>query len=412
MDLHDLIGLDASSDVVPTGAVRKMTVGGREQNYNVYRIRLSRLRYNVQNDRIATWVSEYRAEHGVDAFDALGPEEFNDVIDDFIYQSNPGALKKTMGNIKLNGQREPGVVLADGLVVDGNRRFTCLRHLAKEDERFGWFEAVILEPSVGNDPTIVKKLELTIQHGEESKVSYDPIDRLVGVYNDVICEDTRILDEATYAQCANISPRDMRGLISSAQCLVQFLDFIGAPRQFHLARQLSLGSLLSELPGLLKKCSSDEQRELAQNAVYANLVVEPQGDIVRFVRDVKKCLDSDVADSFLRREQDLAAEVVDRLSSAQGTPYEKINEIRADQDLSNSFLKATMDCKAAMQTRSTSDAPKAALEKALKDLAQVQEEIFEVLPEIELPAIQDAYEKVRTRLDVIGGALDAARKRG
>ena len=39
------------------------------------------------------------------------------------------------------GQREPGVVLADGRVVDGNRRFTCLRRIQRETREPQWFEA-------------------------------------------------------------------------------------------------------------------------------------------------------------------------------------------------------------------------------------------------------------------------------
>ena len=45
------------------------------------------------------------------------------------------------------GQREAGVVLPDGRVIDGNRRFTCLRKLHREypnDEKFSYFLAAII----------------------------------------------------------------------------------------------------------------------------------------------------------------------------------------------------------------------------------------------------------------------------
>lgn len=56
-------------------------------------------------------------------------EEFNEVIQQFVVESNSAAIDKTQMNIQLVGQREPGVVLNDGRVIDGNRRFNELQHL-------------------------------------------------------------------------------------------------------------------------------------------------------------------------------------------------------------------------------------------------------------------------------------------
>ena len=52
----------------------------------------------------------------------------------------------TKNNIEQFSQLEPGVVLTDGRVIDGNRRFTCLRVLHRETgkQEYNYFEAVIL----------------------------------------------------------------------------------------------------------------------------------------------------------------------------------------------------------------------------------------------------------------------------
>ena len=61
--------MDLLTQVGPAGTVQltqlshKLTIDGQSRAYQVYRIRLDQLRYNPQNDRIATWISQYRAEH-------------------------------------------------------------------------------------------------------------------------------------------------------------------------------------------------------------------------------------------------------------------------------------------------------------------------------------------------------------
>jgi AGCS family alanine or glycine:cation symporter len=66
---------------------------------------------------------------------------------------------------------------------------------------FDWFETVILDTSIDTDKKQIKMLELAIQHGEEKKVDYNPIDRLVGVYQDII--ETELLTIEEYAQSTN-----------------------------------------------------------------------------------------------------------------------------------------------------------------------------------------------------------------
>lgn len=118
--------------VIKTDMTRKLTVDGLTKAYPVYKVRLDWLFYNDQNDRIATWISQYKAQNNGQAPDNTDREKYNNVIEQFIVASNPEAIKKTQNNIELVDQREPGVILADGRIIDGNRRFTCLRRLAKK----------------------------------------------------------------------------------------------------------------------------------------------------------------------------------------------------------------------------------------------------------------------------------------
>ena len=122
----NLLELQDASLVEKTNLTRKLTLGGVTKAYPVYRVRLDLLYYNDQNDRIATWITQYKSDPENAAFDTLDREQYNKTIEGFIIASNPAAMEKTKNNIALVNQREPGVVLADGRIIDGNRRFTCL----------------------------------------------------------------------------------------------------------------------------------------------------------------------------------------------------------------------------------------------------------------------------------------------
>ena len=173
--------------VQKTKQTRKVTYAGKTVVYPVYRIRLDALYYNDQNDRIATWISRYETENGRDSLSGLNREIFNRIIETFICDSNPEAIQRTKRNIAMIGQREPGVTLADGRIVDGNRRFTCLRMLQRETGEPQYFETVIMDMDMREDKKQIKLLELAIQHGEEKKVDYDLVETVQMAYCQKVC---------------------------------------------------------------------------------------------------------------------------------------------------------------------------------------------------------------------------------
>ena len=168
--LLDKIGSDL---VQKTSLTRKITFGGETLVYPVYRVRLDALFYNDQNDRIATWISAYESENGKDSLSELPIDLYNRVIENFIFDSDKESIKNTQNGILMRNQQVPGVTLADGRVVDGNRRFTCLRRIQRDTKDPVYFETVIMDADIKVDRKQIKLLELAIQHGEEGKVGYD-----------------------------------------------------------------------------------------------------------------------------------------------------------------------------------------------------------------------------------------------
>lgn len=218
--LLQMVGTDA---VEKTTLTRKVTYGGKTVVYPVYRVRLDKLYYNDQNDRIATWISRYESENGKGALTALDTENYNRIIENFICESNLDAIQKTQKNIAFIGQREPGVTLADGRIVDGNRRFTCLRRIQRDSAEPVYFETVIMDMDIQEDKKQIKLLELGIQHGEEKKVDYDLIDYAVGTYRDVV--QTKLLTIEEYASSANETKTNVKKRIEIAEVINEFFEY-------------------------------------------------------------------------------------------------------------------------------------------------------------------------------------------
>ena len=104
-----------------TDNVNEIRVNGQSQNQRVYEVRIDRLHYNVQNGRIATFISRYQMEHGKLPEDVEARDE---LIEKMIEEDNPARLKTTRLDIKTKGQQDVAIILSNGIVIDGNRRFT------------------------------------------------------------------------------------------------------------------------------------------------------------------------------------------------------------------------------------------------------------------------------------------------
>ena len=369
--------------VIKTAMTRKLTVDGLTRAYPVYKVKLNWLFYNDQNDRIATWISQYKAQHEGRTPDAADREAYNNIIEEFIVASNPDAIRKTQMNIELVEQREPGVVLADGRIIDGNRRFTCLRRLAQKNERYGYFETVILDRSIENNAKQIKMLELSIQHGEESKVDYNAIDRLVGIFVDVV--ENGLLTEEEYSRSTNEPLSDVRRRIEMAKLMVEFLEFITAPKQFYIARDLQLAFPLEELSKLLRKCHDDEEAEDLKIAAFNNILMQPSTDMTRFVRSIKSIIGSDYQEEFLEEQRELAAQVIDTRPPVGKMDTATIREvIRANDEVVQSLERSMDKCLTKVKKNETRNRPVQLTEKATTFLESIDQHILLKLSDSEL----------------------------
>ena len=293
----NLLELAVSNQLNQTYENKKLSISGQiRDTYTVYAIPLKYLYYNDQNGRINTAYKKYKAEFG-ELDPEVGDSEYNNIFEKFIFDSNQQALKDTAQSIKDRFQQELGVVLPDGRVIDGNRRFTALRMLQREDNIAKTFNAVILPLDAKADEKKIKELELDLQLGREERVNYDPIDRIFDVYNTIVVDELMTADEYKKASGAG-NTKGINRDIRLAELIFKFIN-IFSPREgseekqidkFYLAKDLKLDGPMEEIESTITKMNS-EHKEAATEAVLVHLAVlksdDEQKDATRMMRDIK-----------------------------------------------------------------------------------------------------------------------------
>lgn len=397
-------GLEEKS-VIASDTNKRLVIDNISKDYPVYKIRLDKLYYNDQNDRIATWMAQYKVENNIDSVDVSDQDNYNNIIHEFITESNKEAIKKTQLNIKMVGQQESGVVLMDGRIIDGNRRFTCLRNIEKETGKTQYFEAVVLDHSIKTNAKQIKMLELMLQHGVDEKVGYNPIDRLVGIYTDII--DTKLLTVKEYADSVNMSESDIQLEVEKANLMIEFLDFINAPKQFHIARHFNIVDPLKELHMMLKKVKDEEKKEDLKNAVFAQFLMQPFGDTTRYTRKIKKIASSNrFLDEFLDEQMEIVERVCEELEQHPKVSNKEINIIRSNEKIKSDFLHSTEKFVNKVDGDTTRNQPIKQTEKAFDSLDLIDTKILKKLSEEQRSEIREKLDMIDQMVLTIRSELD------
>ena len=405
----NLLSVNDPTLIEKTTLSRKLTLGGATKAYPVYRVRLALLYYNDQNDGIATWITQYKNDASRQDFATLSREEYNQVIQQFIIASNPAAIEKTKNNIALVNQREPGVVLLDGRIIDGNRRFTCLRMLYETDPDFSYFETVILDDSGENSQKQIKMLELAIQHGEEQRVDYNLIDLAVGAYHDII--ETGLLTLEEYASSTNETLSDVRRRLETAQLIIEFLEFMNTPKQYHIAREMQVYSVFFELVPLLKRCETPEEKEDLKKSVFSNVMMSSFADQRKYIRNVKAMMDSGLFSSYIKRQKRICEDLEER---------KKRHVIKNDRDLQafigeneelREDLQISMDRSLTQSKKAqTRSRPSQLVGKSISTIMDIDTRIIDKLSESEQDKLKGQLRRLSDAVSLISSGIESERE--
>lgn len=202
-----------------------ITYHGSIITLNAYAIPLEYLVYNPYNGRIGSVVKSYeRQNHTLDPEDAADKA----LIEKFLWESKPDANKKTKERLVKEHQQKHGIVTADGVIIDGNRRASLLNNIMADEDipyveksHCRFFIAIILPEDA--DKKEILALETTYQMGEDAKVDYNPIEKYLK------CQDLR--DEGftvdDIAKMMDAKPGEIRTMLSALKLMDEYLDEYG-----------------------------------------------------------------------------------------------------------------------------------------------------------------------------------------
>lgn len=207
---------------------------GKNQTLPWFEIPVELLKYNYVNGRIASDVKEFN-QLGKD-LDSLEPDEANSIVAEWLWKKSEPANKKTLQDLTINEQLEPGVVTSDGIIVDGNRRFmlTCKLNEGGASKRL--FKAVILDETYSDsksDSLQIKLLETQLQITKDEKVSYGPIEKYIRIKEFMRFHDEGHLEKENVKKLFNLKTiKELDDIVSIADLMEQYLDYIKAPNMW------------------------------------------------------------------------------------------------------------------------------------------------------------------------------------
>ena len=371
------------------GLPKRLTINGMPGEYASYKIPLNLLYYNDMNGRISTYIDEYDENHKSMPLKELlksNKEEYNDIIADFIKESssdNLASFNKTKEDIRAKGQQQPGVILSDGRIIDGNRRFTALRELFKEtgDLKFAFFEAVCLSAPQENDKgawLAIKLLELNLQFDVDEKKGYNRIDFLVSFYKDVMNPLTRLCDEKTYCHASGMKASEFKTTTAVVETMLDYLDWRGKPKAFHILKNEKLDGPIEDIAKKRTKMSEEEWNE-KKFYIYSAMTIDQTGDRTRKTRELlnsavkedalyhvfKETVDTpDVSNKILK--------VVSKIDHQATTPEESEEMARDKSALESILNKAYRDGVFKQQIEKEANGPAKTMENVLKALNAIE----------------------------------------
>ena len=393
---HDLNELIKNGNIEKTTLTKRLTIGSETKDYPVYKFPLEYLYYNDQNGRINTVYHHYISNYGK-LTPEIGESKYNEIFEKFIFESKKQALKDTQVSISEKGQQEPGVILSDGRVIDGNRRFTALRRIQKETKIQQYFEAVILSFDISNkiDEKKIKELELDLQLGREERVSYDPIDRIFDVYNTIEVQKLMTPEEYKKASGAG-NTKGINKDLRLAKLIIKFLSIV-APNEnpidkFYLARELKLDGPLEDIERTINKLKKDKET-ITQNVLTILAVQIAKSevgdrDITRKIRDVKyNILDNpEMKEHFISATDEHVDNIIDFFES---NPIDQASDLK--NNLNNNLEIAEISSKLLQTTNRLSNKGQITANRR-QSLVKLQE-IRDTLEDLSSEDLKELYEK-------------------
>ena len=151
----------------------------------VYKVPLELLRFRKENGRISSSVKTHETLIGV-----LNPADSRaqELLRKFLREKDPEKTDQLKQLLRGDGQRDPGIITADGFLINGNRRKVALDELREDfpaEDSFQTMKVVILpgQDDEGGPPTLkeIEQIENRYQLQADGKAEYHGFDAALSI---------------------------------------------------------------------------------------------------------------------------------------------------------------------------------------------------------------------------------------
>jgi len=218
---------------------------GRKEDLRVYRIPIQYLYFNIENGRYADKMLQLKADNpGVDIDPKLDKwrdeiyrmlkGEYKGNIDFEGTERDKIAFERLKEDIEKREQLNPGIVLADGGVIDGNRRLAVLIYLG--GQRFSHFDGVILPEDISAEDRW--RIEVGVQLGKDQQLDYSPINRLLKIrqgldlYRSMKLQSGKTAEDMVADALYGVSKKEVLDNIDQINLIDEYLDFFNMKGQY------------------------------------------------------------------------------------------------------------------------------------------------------------------------------------
>jgi hypothetical protein len=230
---------------------------GNKTEHMVFSIPSEFLRYNVLNGRIASNVDSSEAVKN-----HIDMNNNKKILEDFLWHSDIKANKKTKNSIFEDGQQKPGIITADGIVLDGNRRLMLLNKIYEEtgDIRYSRFNAVILDENLTKKE--IYNLEAYLQFGIDPQLEYGSIEKYLMINRRI--DAGLSVKEISKSFNGKFSENEIKELIYRFELMEEYLEYIGHKGNYELLSfrkvEDSIKTLTDQIKKLKKNTHSAQKR--------------------------------------------------------------------------------------------------------------------------------------------------------
>ena len=227
-----------------------ISLKGKKQLLDVYRLPTDILFYNIKNGRFAAEYCEKLKQEG----GHLDPEKKadEDVIKNLLLGIKPDEVKRTYNDLKIRGQWNCGIITVDGYLIDGNRRKAIISKLHADTGSEVWKYMDVARLNGPITSVDLWALEAGIQLGKDEIVRYGPINEMLKIQEGKqagLSEKEIVNALYGYDKEYEISDKIYR-----LKLVEEYLKFIGKPEQYSKANHIVEHFI--NLQNIIKNCET------------------------------------------------------------------------------------------------------------------------------------------------------------